>query len=99
MSTKNILQKAQAVNVREAQAQLSKLIRSETPSMILFDGKPVSVLVPYEDMVDLVEILDELTDNKLLGEIKRARKEYVKGKAVPAEHLLSIPLQRTDHCR
>ncbi len=91
MSRKNLLQKSNAIDVGEAQAQLSKLIRSKTPSMVLLDGKPVSVLVPYEDMVDLVEILDELADDKFLGEIKRARKEYAKGKAVSAEHLLNIP--------
>ncbi|MGZ8381937.1 MAG: hypothetical protein ACXW4C_09610 [Nitrospira sp.] len=50
-------------------------------------GKPVSFLVPYEDMLDLVEALDELKDKKLLGEIKRARTEYAEGKAVPAERL------------
>ncbi len=91
MSRNNLLQKANVVNVREAQARLSKLIRSKTPSKILLDGKPVSVLVPYEDMLDLVEVLDELADDKFLGEIKRARKEYAKGKAVSAEHLLNIP--------
>ncbi len=87
MSATNFLQKAKPVNVREAQAQLSKLIRSKTPSMILYHAKPVSFLVPYEDMLDLVETLDELKDKKILGEIERARKEYAEGKAVPAEQL------------
>jgi len=87
MSTNNLLRKAKPVNVREAQAQLSKLIRSKSPSMVLSHGKPVSFLVPYEDMLDLVETLDELKDKKLLGEIERARKEYAQGKTVPAEHL------------
>ncbi len=90
MSRNNLLQKANAVDVREAQAQLSILIRSKTPSKILLGGKPVSVLVPYEDMLNLVEVLDELTDDKFLGEIKRARKEYAQGKTVSAEHLLNI---------
>ncbi len=87
MSTNNLLRKAKPVNVREAQAQLSKLIRSKSPSMVLSHGKPVSFLIPYEDMLDLVETLDELKDKKLLGEIERARKEYAQGKVVPAEHL------------
>ncbi len=87
MSATNFLQKAKPVNVCEAQAQLSKLIRSKTSIMILSHGKPVSFLVPYEDMLDLVETLDELKDKKLLEEIERARKKYAKGKAVPAGHL------------
>lgn len=55
--------------------------------MVLSHGKPVSFLVSYEDMLNLVEALDELKDKKLLGEIKRNRKEYAQGKAVPAERL------------
>ena len=87
MSATNLLRKAKPVNVREAQAQLSKLIRSKSPSMVLSHGKPVSFLVPYEDMLDLLETLDDLKNARLLGEIGRARAEYARGKAVPAERL------------
>ena len=87
MGSANLLRKAKPVNVREAQAQLSKLIRSKSPSMVLSHGKPVSFLVPYGDMLDLIESLDELKDKKLLGEIAKSRSEYAQGKAVPAERL------------
>ncbi len=87
MSANNLLRKAKPVNVREAQAQLSKLIKSKEPSMVLSHGKPVSFLVPYEDMLDLVETIDELKDKKILQEIEQARKEYADGKDVPVEHL------------
>lgn len=59
----------------------------KAPSMVLSQGKPVSFLIPYEDMLDLVEFFDELKDKKLLGEIARARTEYAQGKAVPVEGL------------
>ena len=87
MSVNNLLRKAKPVNVREAQAQLSKLIKSKSPSMVLSRGKPVSFLVPYDDMLKLVETLDELKDKKLLDEIECARKEYSEGKSIPAERL------------
>ncbi|MDF0668132.1 MAG: hypothetical protein P0119_18975 [Nitrospira sp.] len=87
MSAISLLRNAKPVNVREAQAQLSKLIRSKSPSMVLSHGKPVSFLVPYEDFLDLVETLDELKDKKLIGEIERARAKYNQGKSVPAERL------------
>lgn len=83
MSATNLLRKAKPVNVRAAQAQRSKLIRSKSPSMVLSHGKPGSFLVPDEDMLDLIESLDKLKDKKLL----RARMEYTQGKAVPAERL------------
>lgn len=87
MSSANLLRKAKPVNVREAQAQLSRLIRSKSPSMVLSHSKPVSFLVPSEDMLDLVETLDELKDKRLLEELERSRAEYAQGKAVPAERL------------
>ena len=87
MSVNNLLRKAKPVNVREAQAQLSKLIKPKSPSMVLSHGKPVPFLVPYEDMLDLVETFDELKDKKLLGEIEQTRKDYMQEKAVPAERL------------
>ncbi len=87
MTTRSILRRSKPVNVRQAQATLSRLIRSKTPSLVLSHGKPVSFLVPYEEMLDLLEMLDELRDQKLLEEITRSRSEYTKGKAVPAERL------------
>jgi hypothetical protein len=38
-------------------------------------------------MLDLLEMLDDLKDQRLLEEIARARSEYTEGKAVPAERL------------
>ncbi len=87
MGVKSLLKEAKPVNVREAQAKLSRLIRSKTPSLVTSHGKPVSFLVPYEEMLDLLEMLDELKDQRLLNEIARARSEYAEGKAVPAEKL------------
>ena len=87
MSATSLVRKAKPVNVRDAQAQLSKLIRSKTPTMVLSHGKPVSFLVPYEDMLNFVDTLDELKDKKLLREIERARIEYGQAKAVPAGRL------------
>ena len=87
MTVASLLRKAKPVNVREAQAKLSRLIRSKSPSMVLSHGKPVSFLIPYEDMLDLVDMLDDLKDEKLLEEIARARGEYARRKAVPAERL------------
>ena len=87
MTTLSFLRTAKPVNVREAQARLSQLIKSKSPSMVVSHGKPVSFLVPYEEMLDLVELLDELKDRKLPEEIARARADYAKVKPIPAERL------------
>jgi len=87
VTTKSILRESKPVNVREAQAGLSRLIKMKKPSLVLSRGKPVSFLVPYEDMLDLLEMLDDLKDKTLLEEISRARTEYIDGKEVSAEKL------------
>jgi hypothetical protein len=87
MGATNLLKKAKPVNMREAQAQLPKLIRAKCPCKVFSHGKPVSFLVSYEDMMDILETLDELEDQQLLREVKLARKEYAIGKSVPAESL------------
>ena len=87
MTARSLLRQSKPVNMREAQATLSRLIRSKKPSLVLSHGKPVSFLVPYEEMLELLERLDDLKDQKLLDEIARARLEYAEGKAVPAERL------------
>ena len=87
MTTQSLLRQAKPVNIREAQAKLSSLIRSKKPSLVLSHGKPVSFLVPYEEMLDLLEMLDELKDKKLMEQITSARSEYAEGKSVPAERL------------
>lgn len=87
MSATSLVRKANPVNVRDAQAQLSKLIRSKSPTMVLSHGKPVSFLVPHEDLQNLDDTLDELKDIQLLREIERARIEYGQGEAVPTERV------------
>jgi antitoxin (DNA-binding transcriptional repressor) of toxin-antitoxin stability system len=87
MTTAALLRKAKPVNVREAQARLSKLISSKMPSLVLSHGKPVSFLMPYDEMLDLVEMLEDLKDQKLLKEIAKARTEYAQGKAIPVERM------------
>jgi antitoxin (DNA-binding transcriptional repressor) of toxin-antitoxin stability system len=87
MKAASIQRNPKPVNVREAQARLSRLVKSKLPSMVCSHGKPVSFLVPYEDMLDLLDTLEELKDAKLLKEIARARDEYAKGKSISAERL------------
>lgn len=87
MSTKTLLKEAKPVNVREAQATLSKLISSKAPSLVMSHGKPVSFLIPYDEMLELLDLIEELKDKRLLEQIAEARKAYAKGEEVPVEKL------------
>jgi len=88
MTATTLLRKAKPVNVRQAQAGLSRLIGTKLPSLVLSHGKPVSFLMPYEEMLDLLDTLEDLKNDKLLKEIAKGRAEYAQGKAVPAGRLL-----------
>ena len=81
------LLRAEPIGVRELKNKLSAVLRRGKPRIVTDRNKPRHVLVPYEDMVDLVEILDELSDPKLLKQIAEGREGYRKGKSVPLERL------------
>ena len=87
VTSRALLRKAKSVGVREAQAKLSRLIESRSPSIITSHGIPKSFLIAYDDMLDILEVLEELKDKRLIEEIARARREYEEGLSVPAERL------------
>jgi len=44
-------------------------------------------MIPYEMLLELIEILEEFKDKTLLQEIRQGRKEYQEGGWVPAKYL------------
>lgn len=48
-------------------------------------GKPEAVILAEEDYESLLETLDILTDQKLVGDIKKAQEELRKNKGIPWE--------------
>ena len=87
VTSRALLKKAKSVGVREAQAKLSKLIEASNPTIITSHGVPKSLLISYDEMLEILEVLEELKDKRLIEEIARARKEYEEGLSVPAERL------------
>ena len=82
-----LLRKAKSVGVREAQATLSRLVESSHPAVITSHGVPKSFLISYDDMLEILEVLEELKDKRLIEQIARARGEYEEDLSVPAERL------------
>ena len=87
MTYRSLFKKAVPVNVKEAQAKISSLIKSNIPSLVISHGKPVAFLIPYEEMLEFLDMLEELKDQRLLQQIAKARLEYKQGKKIPAENL------------
>ena len=43
-------------------------------------GKPVSVNVPYEEILELVDIVEEMSDPEIVKEVMKGRKAVKEGK-------------------
>ena len=87
MSLATQLLHAEPIGVKELKNHLSAILKRSRPRIVTDHNKPRHVLVPYEDMVEIAEILDELADPKLLKQIAEGRESYRKGHWTPFENL------------
>ncbi|MEK7722104.1 MAG: type II toxin-antitoxin system Phd/YefM family antitoxin [Elusimicrobiota bacterium] len=71
--------RAPHIGVKELKNNLSMLFKTHKPIIATDRGQPAYVLVPYEDMVEMMELMDEAKDASLAAEIKAARHAYAKG--------------------
>lgn len=85
------LLRAPHIGIRDLKENLSKLLQNKNPLVITDHGQPVDVIVPYNDMMSLVDIVDEITDPETLSTVlegKRAVKASAKG--VPVSRLFKV---------
>ena len=82
----NILQ-APHYGVRDYKAHLSSYLKSMKPQIVTHHGKPKKVIIEYDEMIELIDILEELQNSLLIKDIQKAREDYQKSpeKAIPAE--------------
>ena len=77
------LMKARYVGVRDLKTHLSALLDKNKPLIVTERGRPRHFVIPYGEMIEIVDILKEASDPKLVAEVERARDSYKKGHAVP----------------
>ena len=58
MSIATMLLKAPHIGVRDFKTNLSKFIKRKGPFIVTERGVPVEVMVPYSDLVKIVELID-----------------------------------------
>lgn len=79
--------KAEHIGIRELKEHLCK-VNLEKTLVITDRGRPISVNLPYEDILELVDMLDELTDAETLAVIAEARAAIKAGaKGIPVSNL------------
>ena len=87
MSISTDILKAEHIGIRELKQHLCK-VNLEKPLVITDRGRPISVNLPYEDILELVDIFDELTDAQTLSIIAEARTAIKAGaKGIPVSNL------------
>ncbi|MBI5881946.1 MAG: type II toxin-antitoxin system Phd/YefM family antitoxin [Elusimicrobia bacterium] len=83
------LLRAEHVGLRELKANMSGYAHSKKPVIATDHGKPLRVLVSYEDMVSILEMLRDLLAPKTAAALTRGRKAIESGaKGIPARRTL-----------
>jgi len=78
------LLKAPHFGVREFKEKISSLLNKRETLVLTDHGEPTGVLVPYADMLELLDILDEIDDPKTRSLIDSGRKSIKQGaKGIP----------------
>lgn len=79
MTIAQVLLRAKNIGVRNVRDTLSKLVRTKQLCVITEHGHPASVLLPYDDMLELADIMDELQDEKTIQAVLEGRKAIARG--------------------
>ena len=86
MTLASTLLKAKHIGVRDLKAHLSEKLRSGKTLVVTDHGEPKQVIVPYADIVELAETLEELKDKTLAQLVQTSR--YAREQGLP-----SIPVE------
>jgi hypothetical protein len=83
------LLKAHHIGIRDLKEHLSTKFLNNL--LVITDrGKPVSVNLPYSDVLELMDIVDELTDPETIAAISEGREAIKEGaEGVPVSNLFS----------
>jgi hypothetical protein len=79
MTLSKALLRAKSVGVRNFRNGASGFIRSHQFIIVTEHGKPESVLLPYNDMLEIVDILEELEDKETVKTIAEGRRAIKRG--------------------
>lgn len=88
MAFASVLLKAPHVGVRELKAHLSAFLRKKDAVVITDRGVPVDVLLPYDEALELADMLDEMNDPGTLRAVAQGRRAAGSGAAgVPVSRI------------
>lgn len=89
MTLSGALLRAPRIGAREFRNKACAFVKAGKFYLITEHGNPTGVFMPYEDALELTEIIDELHDKKLLKTIAEGRRAIHRGaKSISLESAL-----------
>ena len=79
MTLATALLRAPRIGAREFRNKACSLINMGKTYLITEHGPPAGVFLPYEDALELVDVIEELNDRKVLKTIAEGRRAIRKG--------------------
>ena len=79
------LMKAETIGAKRLREEIFTIVKEKKTYVITNKGKQEMFLIPYEDVIELMEILEESKDAALQEHIRKSREEYAKTGGVPFE--------------
>ncbi len=79
MSLAIALLHAPNIGVRKFKNHLSSYLNKAKTLIITDNGEPTSVVMPYDDVVELVDLIEELRDREVLELVTQGRKSISRG--------------------
>lgn len=73
------LLRAPHIGIRNLKNRLSWVLRHKSTFIVTDRGIPVEVLLPYSDMVEMIELIDEATDSEILRAVQEGREAVKAG--------------------
>lgn len=79
MTVATALLRAKYIGVRELREHLSKRLKEKKAIVVTEHGTPTKVILSYQDVVELIEVLDELQDRAAIEAVREGRKAVKAG--------------------
>ncbi len=88
MTVATALLNARYIGVRDLREHLSRRLKGTKAIVVTDHGTPTRVILAYQDVVELIEVLDELRDQAAIQSVQEGRKAVKTGnEGVPVSRL------------
>ncbi len=88
MTVTTALLRAKYIGVRDLREHLSKRLKAKGALVVTERGTPTKVILSYQDVVELIEVLDELQDKAAIQAVQEGRKAVSAGnEGIPVSRL------------